>query len=87
MSTPAQFYHGTVTSSGVKTKDMPGGRMAAIQTSEEITVAFWNPELGDYGDAETLSSPGNPFYCPHNRAKLVATGSDAKVVVSLLNPS
>lgn len=86
----AGFYGGTVTSAGEHVKNMPGGRMANIQTTADITVAFWNPAKnggqGGYGDSETLESPGGQFYCPHHRAFIDAADGDAAVVVTLLTP-
>jgi hypothetical protein len=86
----AGYFQETVTTTGYHAKNMPGGRMANIQTTADITVAFWNPAmnngLGGYGAAETLEAPGGQFYCPHHRAFIDAVAGDSNVAVTLLTP-
>lgn len=76
-------YSATITSSGVIDR-MPEGRMANIQCSADITIAFWNPAANAYGATEDLLAPGGQVYCPNSKAQ-VTTATTSAVTVTLLD--
>ncbi len=63
--------------------NLPTGREVGIQTSADLTIAFWNPLAGAYDATIDIDAPGQITFCPNAKAKLV-TADAASVNITLL---
>lgn len=75
------YVNETITTSGI-VKNMPGGRLANVQCSDDITIAFWNPAASAFGIAEALAAPGGQVYCPNDHAR-ITTDTTSAITVTL----
>lgn len=63
--------------------NMPAGQEAIIQTSADLTIAFWNPAAEAYGAATSIENPGDVIACPNEKAKLT-TATTASINITVL---
>lgn len=59
---------------------MPEGHECIVQTSANITIAFWNPLTGAYDATTAVNAPLGTIRVPHHKARF-GTGTTAAVRV------
>jgi hypothetical protein len=62
--------------------NMPVGRSVFIQTSAELSLAWFDPNTGTFGATQTISTPGEEVSVPSYKAR-ITTATTANIRIAL----
>lgn len=76
------IHEGLVTAS-TDVPNMPVGRTVFIQTDAALTLAWFDPNTGDFGATQSISTPGEEVSVPSYKARIgTATTANIRIVLS-----
>lgn len=76
------IHEGLVTASQ-DVPNMPVGRTVFIQTDADLTIAWFDPNTGNFGATQAITTPGEEVSVPSHKARIGTAGTaNIRIVLS-----